>query len=88
MKVSVHDRLASKEIRAAFGRSVSIAASAEACVRSAPLSVLMNPEPGYAAALRRASKDGRKRAIVDCWRALDPKAFGKSTRIVRLGYAD
>jgi UDPglucose 6-dehydrogenase len=76
------DPLASGEARRVMGEVLAIAGSAEECLRSSRVTVVLHPLADTAGIDWSAGRDA---TVVDCWRALPPSATGSVGRYVALG---
>jgi UDPglucose 6-dehydrogenase len=81
-RVIGHDPAAMEPARAVLGPEVSFAASAEEAVSRADVVAVMIPWSEYREFFA-AWTGGRVRAIIDCWRLLDPAAA--DTALIQLG---
>jgi UDPglucose 6-dehydrogenase len=86
VKVVAYDARAMKAAIEEAGAWFTPAATAEDCVQSAPVVVLLNRDTAYVDAILRYRGDDGK-VVVDCWRALDPRAVGANIRIVKFGFS-
>jgi UDPglucose 6-dehydrogenase len=85
-RVAVHDPAAMANARAVLGEGVAFTQSAEECIAAADCVVLATPwKPYTAIAPAVLARSGRRRVLIDCWRAFDPTAFGAVVDYVALG---
>jgi UDPglucose 6-dehydrogenase len=88
IEVVAHDPMASGPAQSVLGRAARLAASAREAVAQADVAVIITPWPDYDGIAPDWVANGRTRFIIDCWRQLDPAAFGDGCRIVRLGHQE
>ena len=86
ISVSVYDPAGMKNAQKMLGASVVFAGSAEDCLRAADVVVIATPwEEFKRIPPRSLSRQSSRRVLVDCWRLLDPEAFGVVVEYVALG---
>lgn len=84
--VCVYDPQAMANGRRVLGEPVRFAESMKACIEGSDILVIMTPWDEFTklkpSALRRS---GTPRVLIDCWRILNPSAFGKAAGYIALG---
>ncbi|HWP58733.1 MAG TPA: nucleotide sugar dehydrogenase [Candidatus Acidoferrales bacterium] len=86
IKVVIYDPVASANAVKLLDRPISVAPAAEQCVAAADVVVLTTPWPEFRSlAPEIFTNNGRKKVLIDCWRLLDPTAFGRAAEYLPLG---
>ncbi|MGH6741956.1 MAG: UDP binding domain-containing protein, partial [Bradyrhizobium sp.] len=85
VQVVGYDELARENARAELGGAIEFTDTPERCVAAAPVVVLLNRDPSYAAAVV-GYHGTQRRSVVDCWRMLDGVPVPAVIDVVRLGY--
>lgn len=86
ISVSVYDPAGMKNARRMLDRSVTFAGSVGECVQAVDVVVIATPwEEFKGISPMSLSRQSGRRVLVDCWRLLDPAAFGVVVEYVALG---
>lgn len=85
--VVTHDPMAAEAAAAALGKAARPAATATDCLAAADVVVITTPWPEYGALTPEdlPRRQGRRQAIIDCWRVLTAPGFAASADIIHLG---
>jgi UDPglucose 6-dehydrogenase len=85
--VIAHDLRAIESAMLVAGELFRPAATAADCVQATPVVILLNRDPSYIKAVADYRGDDDK-VVVDCWRALDPRAVARNVKVVKFGFLD
>jgi UDPglucose 6-dehydrogenase len=85
--IVAHDLRAMKAALREAGDLFTRVVTVDDCIRLSSVVVLLNRDPAYADAII-GYRGNDEKVVVDCWRALDPRAVADNVKVVRFGFWD